>query len=371
MSETDQEIKTFKSLEDEIVTPKKCCACGACIAYCESQAFDVIEMKDYTPQFKTDKSEENCKECSYCYYICPQTDPLLDQLKVVHQVEDELGHILNVIAAKTTDSIIQKAGQDGGVVSTILTYLFDTNNIDAAVVSEYDENYEPIPKIIYDKEDLVKSAGTRYSISPNILPLKNLEEVAQEVIDHQKRIYDPDQIHLAFVGTPCQARAISKMKLLNLKPAHVISVVMSLFCFENFDYAKLMDILKEKTNVDPSNIKKTNIKKNFFVTSKQDEVFEVGIKEVDDAVRNHCHECDEFVGRYSDISIGASGAPTGYSMIITRTDKGQNLIDSLISSGYIEKYEAPLDKFAEWQPKKVNWFRKMTALKTKSQDKVG
>ena len=43
-------------------------------------------------------------------------------------------------------------------------YIFDKHEIDGAIVSEYDENLKPIPKIIYNKEDLFKSSGTRYTI---------------------------------------------------------------------------------------------------------------------------------------------------------------------------------------------------------------
>lgn len=359
------DVKDFKNLDDDVISVNKCCACGACIAYCESQAFNVIEMDGYTPKFKSDKSVDNCKECGYCYYICPQTAPLLERLKDVHLIKDELGNIIDIFAARTTNAKIKEVGQDGGIVSTILTYLFDTNNIDAAIVSEYDDSFKPIPKIIYSKDDLAKSAGTRYSISSNILPLKDITQVAEEIIAQKKRIYDADQLRIAFVGTPCQCRAISKMKLLHIKPAHVISIVIGLFCFENFDYDKLMESLKAKTQINPTDIKKTNIKKNFFVTSKDNTVKEVILKELDNAVRNHCHECDEFVGRFSDLSVGSSGAPKGYSMILTRTEKGHSLIDSLLATGYIERYIIPAEQISEWQPKKINWLKKMTSLKVK------
>ena len=360
-----KEIKTFKDLEDEVVSSNKCCACGACVAYCEIQGFDVIEMEGYTPKFKSDKNAENCKECGLCFYICPQTEPLTDKLNGLYLIEDELGHISDVISAKTTNAKIKEVGQDGGVVSTILSYLFDTNQIDAAIVSEYDENFQPIPTLIDNKDDLIKSAGTRYSISSNILPLKDLYAMADKLIEEHTNVYDIDQLSLAFVGTPCQCRAISKMKLLNVKPAHVINYVFSLFCFENFDYAKLMEIIKSKTKIEPSQIKKTQIKKNMFVTSKDGKTVEINIKDLDDAVRSHCNECDEFVGRFSDLSFGGSGAPTGYSMIIMRSEKAQNLIDSVISEGLIEKYKIPAEQYLEWKPKKINWFRKMTSFKTK------
>ncbi|TFG21664.1 MAG: hypothetical protein EU529_12870 [Promethearchaeota archaeon] len=357
--------KTFKDLEEEVISKGECCACGGCVSYCELQGFNVIEMKGYTPTFKSDKTVDNCKECGVCFYVCPQTTPLLDKLNEIHQVKDELGNIRDVLAAKTTDAVIKEVGQDGGIVSTILKYLFETNNIDAAIVSEYNENFEPIPKLIFNKDMLSKSAGTRYSISSNILPLKDLYINAQDILSQQKRIFDIDQMRVAFIGTPCQCRAINKMKLLNVKPAHIISIVISLFCFENFDYNKLMETLKSKVNVEAANIKKTNIKKNFFVFTKDNQKLEVNIKDLDEAVRNHCHSCDEFTGRFSDISIGASGAPEGYSMVLIRTEKGATLIDSVLSVGYIERYTIPIDQVSEWRPKKLNWLKKMISLKTK------
>ena len=76
------------------------------------------------------------------------TTPLLDQINEEFQIKDELGHIITVIAAKTTDQEIKKLGQDGGIVTTVLMYLFEQDRVDAAIVSEYDENFKPVPKII-------------------------------------------------------------------------------------------------------------------------------------------------------------------------------------------------------------------------------
>ena len=357
-------IKTFKDLENEIINTNMCCACGACIAYCESQNFNVIEMDGYIPKFKSEKNEENCTECGVCYYICPQTSPISEQLNNAFSVKDEIGPIINIIAAKTTDKAIEKVGQDGGVVSTILSYLFDEHKIDAAIVSEFDENFKPRPKIIFEKEDLLKSAGTRYSISSQILPLKDIYNSYQDIIE-KKHIINAEQLRIAFVGTPCQCRAINKMKFLNVKPAHIINYVISLFCYENFDYNKLMEILKIKASIEPSDIIKTNIKKNFFVWSKEGEQCEINIKDLDDAVRNHCHSCDEFTGRFSDISIGSSGAPNGFSMIIIRTENGNDIIKSLLSNGLIEQFIVHADNSIDWKQKKLSWLRKLISLKTK------
>ena len=100
-----KDVKVFKDLEEEIIKTNKCCACGACVAYCSSQTFDVIKMEGYTPQFISDANVENCKECGVCYYICPQTEPLMKHLKEDYRIKDEIGFIQNIIAAKTKDEI--------------------------------------------------------------------------------------------------------------------------------------------------------------------------------------------------------------------------------------------------------------------------
>lgn len=360
----DNEVKTFKNLETDIIKTNLCCACGACIAHCESQNFDLIEMTEYYPKFKKNKDMKDCMECGICYNICPQTPSLLEELNNIHCVEDNLGNIIKIIAAKSIDPSIKKKGQDGGIVSSILTYLFNKNKIDAAIISGFDKNFKPIPKIIFDKDEILSSAGTRYSISPQLLPLKDIYNISHKILE-EKNIFDIDQLRLAFIGTPCQSKAVRKMKYLYVKPAHIIKYIISVFCFENFDYSKLFDIIKKETKIDPINIRKTWIKKNFFIKTKSNQEFEVNIKLLNPAVRTHCHECNDFTGVFSDISIGASGAPKRYSIVIVRTEIGEKEVNAMLSNSLIEQYIIPADCNYDWKSKQLNWLKKIISLKGK------
>ncbi|MFW9819255.1 MAG: Coenzyme F420 hydrogenase/dehydrogenase, beta subunit C-terminal domain [Candidatus Thorarchaeota archaeon] len=359
------DVKTFEDVKNEVIERNKCCACGACIAYCESQGFDVIEMNGDIPEFKSKKSIDNCTECGVCYYICPQTKILKKELNEAFSIDDSIGNIIKVLAAKTTISSLDKIWQNGGVVTAILTYLFDKHKIDAAIVSEFDMNFQPVPKIIFDKKDIVKSAGTRYSISSQISPLKNLYTIPKEILKN-KEIFDVDQLRMAFIGTPCQCKAVSKMKFLHVKPAHVIKYIISLFCFENFLYTQLYDILKKETEVNPAKIKKTWIKKNFFLQTKDNKKYEIDIRILDPAVRNNCRDCNDFTGRFADISVGASGAPEGYSMILVRTDTGEKVINKMLSNRIIDQFIVPSKNIIEWKNKKIDWYKKLISLKIKN-----
>ncbi len=357
-----EKVKIFEDLNEEIIQTNLCCACGACIAYCESQSFDVIEFDGYTPKFKSEAKEENCKECGLCYFICPQTGTLKNILAEQLKIRDELGNIREILAAKTTEEQIKKVGQDGGVVTTILYFLFKHNKIDAAVISDYDDQLRTIPKIVYNKEDLLHSAGTRYSISSQILPLKDLYHIPEE-IKKEKGIYDIEQLRIAFVGTPCQAKAIRKMQFLSIKPAHVVKYIISLFCYENFHYSKLFDIFRQRKGIKPSEIKKTSIKKNFFIKTKDEQTIKINLRDLEPAVREHCKRCDDFTGKYSDISVGSTGAPDGYSLIISRTEIGDSLIMSLLSRKFIERSIHSSDRETDWKEKRKKILRGMISNK--------
>ena len=232
------------------------------------------------------------------------------------------------------------------------------------MISEYDDELHPIPKLIFNKSELLKSAGTRYSISSQLLPLRDLYNISPQ-IQKEKGIYDIDQMRVAFVGTPCQVKALRKMQFLSIKPAHVVKYIISLFCFENFDYSALYELIQKEKGIPPSDIKKTYIKKNFFIEGKDNEILEIPIKTLDSAVRSHCKLCDDFTGRYSDISVGSTGAPQGYSLIITRTETGQKVIHSLIPQTHIDRYIPPQDKESDWKEKRKEIFRRMISLKKK------
>ncbi|MBY9003033.1 MAG: hypothetical protein KGD73_03595 [Candidatus Lokiarchaeota archaeon] len=52
-------------------------------------------------------------------------------------------------------------------------------------------------------------------------------------------------------------------------------------------------------------------------------------------------------------------------MILTRSQKGEDVINSLISHRLIKQHVIPIDQTKEWETKKINWLKKMTGLKRK------
>ncbi len=136
---------------------------------------------------------------------------------------------------------------------------------------------------------------------------------------------------------------------------------------KNFDYNNLFELVKKETNEDPKDIAKMNIKKKFFITNKENKDYEVELKKFDIAVRNHWLECDEFTSRFANISLGGSGAIKKNSMILIRTEKGEDLFRDLLIDGYVNKFSPKKSTISVWKSKKINFLRKMTNDKINKQ----
>jgi len=91
-------------------------------------------------------------------------------------------------------------GQDGGVVTTLVTFALKKGIVDGALLSgvSLDKPFYSMPLLATAPKEVLKCAGTRYTYSPNLLAI-------QEALKQKRK-------SLAFVGTPCQIQAIRKME---------------------------------------------------------------------------------------------------------------------------------------------------------------
>ena len=57
------------------------------------------------------------------------------------------------------------------------------------------------------------------------------------------------------------------------------------------------------------------------------------VRELERAVRASCLFCTDFTARLADISVGSIGSPDGFSTVITRSKKGEELFGLLKGDG--------------------------------------
>jgi coenzyme F420 hydrogenase subunit beta len=311
---------SFGNLLAKVVRPGKCTGCSACVSICP---VDCLEYSEGKP-----KLIKRCANCGICVTICPQyeyTQPSLEESVFGRQrkPEEEFGVYRRVVIAQASDEKVLQACQDGGVVTALLIYALEKEMIDGAAVSgvSQDKPFYPVPRLATTPQEVLECAGTRYTYSPNLHAFK-------EGIDQDKK-------RLAFVGTPCQIRALRKIEDLLLKYHNPLQFTIGLMCTESFTYEGLMEKhVQEELGIKLGDIEKINIKAKVLVFPKSGEVRVIPLKEAKRYTRPGCSLCADFSSELADISVGGLGLD-GWTFTILRTEKGEELFDGAVRKGFL------------------------------------
>ena len=332
-------VKTFQDLITEVHERGICQECGGCVSFCSSAEYDVIGLKDpYKPPEYINK--ENCLECGICYYICPQTHILDNDLNQTYKFTDyssmPIGYYEDIYSCQAIDSEFLKYGTDGGVVNSIINFLIEKKLVDGAVVSKTDAPFSREATFADSKYDLLKASGAKLDISPQLDEIQKFCTYTHSIpkLNHYKFK------KLAVVGTPCQIYTVRCMQDLGVTPSENIETCLGLFCYENFLFDKSQITRFEKDfNIKFRDIEKINIKEDLIFRLKDDKVIHVPFNHLNDYMRSACNACGDFTNIYADISFGGLGSPDKYTTVITRTEKGKDIFSRALDAGVIKNLD--------------------------------
>ena len=221
---------------------------------------------------------------------------------------------------------MQGTGQDGGLVSALLIWAFEHDVIDAALVSGLEgdgSTWKAVPRVARSKEDVLATAGSRYTYSAN--PLAYAEAIAGGA----ERI--------ALVGMGCQASAPPVMAARKAgKIARRFSLSIGLLCSKTFDDAIFPELFEAKYGLARADIVKMNIKGVFQVWMRDGSYHEIPLKEAHAWTREGCTSCPDFAAEHADISTGGIGAFGDWTLTLVRTEKGEELFNDMEAAGVIE-----------------------------------
>ncbi len=309
---------------------KVCCHCGLCTSICPVDCIELTTDYVYIDDGK-------CINCGLCYSICPQSFSI-DNLQNLIKKSDSslkysqgLGYYKDIFSARTLKYSIKKVGQDGGIVTSLLHYLFDKNLIDAVVTIKHSKKYwKPKVSIIEKVEDLYKTAGSTYVHAPILSVLDKIKKY--------KRV--------AIVALPCKIKALFKGELFPVKIPLLnnIKYKIGLFCKQSFTYEKILKLFSDKFSVNIDEIAKMDINRGkFVITLESGDIFSHPLKECDLYGSDFCNYCNDFTAELADISVGSIGSKIGWSSVIIRTKKGEVIFNDAIKHGII-KTKSLIDK---------------------------
>ena len=191
----------WRELYNEVINTGICTGCAGCVVTCPH---DVIGYEHVEGKYKPFHLEEelgldNCVHgfgegggCTTCTRACPrfrQWEPEADKhlFGRVRNPDEMSGIWRQLLLTRAADPVQHEKGQDGGFVTAMLAWLLDNNYIEGALVSgvEDDDAWKAKPQLVRTKDEVIATAGSRYTYCANPLALRDAKEAGLSKLDRK------------------------------------------------------------------------------------------------------------------------------------------------------------------------------------------
>jgi len=356
----ERELIAYNDLKKWIIDPGFCTLCGACEAACPVHS---LKIENGELHYTHDCSEY-VEFCPICYDVCPHTESfLLEALGFITDApyrRESLGYYRKVLLAQAVDPKLRELSHSGGVVTAILINSINKGFIDSAVTSRAEENI-PLklqPSVSLVPDDLLSSVDATYSPSA----------VASAF---GKAVHEYGKAKIAFVGTPCQVLALRKLEAWEHKIMNSLRLIIGFMCLWTFSLKHLFEELKETYEITPHSIRKITMNKEYIIHMK-DQTLTIPRKEIQKHILDSCLTCLDYTSQLADISVGGAYPYEDWSIVIVRTETGEEIFDDAVDSGVIRirKIEEKPEVYTHFI-EMANYKRKMALEEIKRKNVAG
>jgi coenzyme F420 hydrogenase subunit beta len=347
--------KGLQDLEKEVIEAGLCIMCGACLGHCSylRRHSGRVVVLDACDSFEVE-----------CYQYCPRTPTDWDMLNLTAFGEpytlDGLGTVKDMFLCRSTNSHIHQKGQDGGIVTTLLTAAMEAGLIDATVAVKMSQDGSTDGFVARSKAEILQCAGNSYEASFSLEAFNRLSKDSNE--------------RLGVVGLPCQVEALTKMRAYpsqNRTNVNNVKIIVGLFCgwaMLPYEFHKFLQGI-----IDFRRLVKCDIPHH---PADSFDVYDVsGVKSIrlDDIrqfINPGCGYCLDMTSEFADISVGSGRRMFGWNTVFIRSERGKELYQRARAKGMIE--EAPYSSTNLEHLKQSSLNKKSLALQAiidKSSDK--
>ena len=335
----------FNFLKDKIIDNDLCTRCGACQGVCPEGIISFEDRDGHCLPTSSIKNFDVCSDCpGWCYLGCSGGEvhfPTLSNSIFGKEPENKfVGNYNEIFVGFSKDAEIRRRAASGGLISTVASYLLDNKLVDG-VISLAESSEEPWrfePYVARTKEDVLRGAQSKYTISPVNQILSVIEK---EPSDHE----------FAFVGIPCQVHSIRKLQLLNHKAAQKIKLFLGSFCGNILHFDSIKTLLEKHNAPDYKEISSLQFRSGEWpghlnIKFRNGKVISLPKFYANYLIPMHmmqrCLVCTDLSNEFADISFGDAWAPEyeerglGFSLAISRTEQGDDLLELLKKDGIIE-----------------------------------
>jgi coenzyme F420 hydrogenase subunit beta len=320
-----------------------CVRCGACLKMCP---LDLIKSDDHLFPHIPSANLDHCTDCGLCMRPCPAdvdfpalSTSLFGRATDPH---DAVGVLREVYVGHATDPQFRAAGASGGVGTGLLAHLLCTGAAEQVLVCGMDRQrpWLPRPFLAVTLDEIMAAAQSKYTIVPQMQDLGPITKCKKKT---------------ALVGLPCHLHALRKLEA--WRPALTENIVMAigLACHSTLERDATLKLLQVH-GIRPENVARLEYRggerwpRGVRITLTNGEVHRVRALDIK-ATFNYlkcfysparCLLCTDYSAELSDLTLAdpwirdASGNhpyKEGWSLILTRTARGQALIDKAREDG--------------------------------------
>ena len=326
-----------------------CNGCGACQAICPHKAVVVQEKPNGLLQASV--SDEHCSQCKKCLNVCGGWR--LAQDAMPQKIDPFVGPTLKAYLTRASDEKLWKHGQSGGAVTALTTHLLTAHKVDGVLTTTMpkDGTLRPRASIVRDPRKLIQGQGSKYVPVSFAEPL---EEMRQKESDR-----------IAVVGLGCHFRSLANDEStpnptwkdrvtfkIGLGCDRVLSSLVIEHLIKSVDFpveevASYEFRSKLRSGWPGEGRILTNDNQVCYVPNHN----RLRCKEAFTPLA--CRLCFDKANILSDITAfdpwGLTKDSSGWTLLITRTLRGQQLLDSAEKSGYLIAKEVEMQSALQGQ----------------------
>ena len=332
-------MKYWEKFQPQVIQPGNCMHCGACVGLNPELLKFQESERGPLPQLRQRLEPEEDKRLKLAWAVCSgRGTPFPDLFASMYGKQPEnlmLGPTKRVFIGHSGNEEIRKNGASGGILTGIAINLLETEVIDGVVTLAMGVKRpdEATPIIATNRTEILASAQSVYAVTPMLTIFSEMEKFSGK---------------LAFIGLPEQNSVLRMLQTLGHPTARKVKLILGPYTGTNMYFGAVRSFLRSKGVKDSTPIENLQYRAGEWpgklsVTLNDGKCFEAEKffynYLIPFFISRHCQIIPDFSNELTDISVGDAWSPLyesqrgGYSVVITRSQQGDDLVEQMSKKG--------------------------------------